>query len=392
MKNVYLIAVLTLLSATVALAQEQEEAQVDKKPSCSGFVTNKFWDNWEISVGGGTGTVLTNHPDYGPHKDRFGWNADLSVSKWFHPVFGARIQARYGEYHNFTSDMERVRWGSWYLNGAFLVNFSNWVGGYREDRVYYAVPYLSAGYYGKNFKTRGAFAVGAGLLNKFRVCPQVDINLVIENVAAPAREAPVTFNARVMYTATASVGITYRFRERTFKRGAAGYTTSQIESLKEEIASNMAIADAAAAENRKLKTSLAAAEKKADDYAAELEKLSAATPDCPVCPVGDVVIFFDRNVSVLSAKDMTRLDILAEAINESDGTFAISGYADAATGTAEINTKLSEQRAKNVYDYLIKRGVSADRLTYGGKFDPAAEPYPGKVEANRAAFVRVSQQ
>ena len=56
MKRFYLVTLaVTLLSVTTLLAQEKKDTSVvDPKPSVAGFVTNKFWDNWEISIGGGT--------------------------------------------------------------------------------------------------------------------------------------------------------------------------------------------------------------------------------------------------------------------------------------------------------------------------------------------------
>ena len=44
---------------------------------------------------------------------------------------------------------------------------------------------------------------------------------------------------------------------------------------------------------------------------------------------------------------------------------AVNGYTDA-SGIAENNLVLSEERAKSVYDYLIANGINADRLSYKG--------------------------
>ena len=43
----------------------------------------------------------------------------------------------------------------------------------------------------------------------------------------------------------------------------------------------------------------------------------------------------------------------------------MGGHTDA-VGKDEDNMVLSERRAKAVYDYLIERGIEADRLTYRG--------------------------
>jgi OOP family OmpA-OmpF porin len=43
----------------------------------------------------------------------------------------------------------------------------------------------------------------------------------------------------------------------------------------------------------------------------------------------------------------------------------IAGHTDN-IGSEEYNQRLSEARAKAVYEYLISRGISADRLSYIG--------------------------
>jgi outer membrane protein OmpA-like peptidoglycan-associated protein len=52
----------------------------------------------------------------------------------------------------------------------------------------------------------------------------------------------------------------------------------------------------------------------------------------------------------------------------------LGGHTDN-VGRPEANQKLSEQRAKAVYDYLVKKGISADRLTYKGygQTEPVAD-------------------
>ena len=50
---------LILLLAAVALATSVWAQDTPKKPSFAGFVSNGFWDNWEITLGAVSYTHLT---------------------------------------------------------------------------------------------------------------------------------------------------------------------------------------------------------------------------------------------------------------------------------------------------------------------------------------------
>ena len=51
-----------------------------------------------------------------------------------------------------------------------------------------------------------------------------------------------------------------------------------------------------------------------------------------------------------------------------------------------MNTRLAEQRAKKVYDYLISKGVKAENLQYKGYSDPKS-PFKTEQE-NRVTVIR----
>ena len=52
-------------------------------------------------------------------------------------------------------------------------------------------------------------------------------------------------------------------------------------------------------------------------------------------------------------------------IENPDLKIEIGGHTDN-TGTSEYNIKLSEARAKSVYDFLVKYGIDIHRLSYKG--------------------------
>ena len=125
----------------VAFASAAFAEGTPKKPSVAGFVSNGFWDNWEISAGFGTGTAFSNGGNSGSWGDRFGFEGNLSVTKWVHPVFGMRAQLQGGWFNNFDSQIGKMTWPYMFGHLDFMVNASNWIGGYRADRAWYAVPF-----------------------------------------------------------------------------------------------------------------------------------------------------------------------------------------------------------------------------------------------------------
>lgn len=77
-------------------------------------------------------------------------------------------------------------------------------------------------------------------------------------------------------------------------------------------------------------------------------------------------VFFDVNKSVLRPESVQELDRLLAILNENPTLkIQISGHTDS-DGNDESNLKLSDDRAKAVVQYLISKGIKADRLTYKG--------------------------
>jgi peptidoglycan-associated lipoprotein len=91
---------------------------------------------------------------------------------------------------------------------------------------------------------------------------------------------------------------------------------------------------------------------------------SASTPGSAqdfVVNVGDRV-FFDSDSSELNSQARATLDKQATWLNQySRYSFTIEGHADE-RGTREYNIALGARRAQATRDYLVSRGVSAQRM------------------------------
>lgn len=77
-------------------------------------------------------------------------------------------------------------------------------------------------------------------------------------------------------------------------------------------------------------------------------------------------ILFKHDSYELDTSFMTELEKTTALIkNNPQLSFEISGHTDS-VGTAEYNQVLSEQRAKTIYQYLIKQFIKPERLSYKG--------------------------
>ena len=79
-------------------------------------------------------------------------------------------------------------------------------------------------------------------------------------------------------------------------------------------------------------------------------------------------IFFTIGSANASAAETAKIDELAKFLKANPETkVTITGYADAETGSKDVNMRLSKKRADNVAAALTKAGVAADRITTEAK-------------------------
>lgn len=384
--------VFTLTVASIPAMAQEETSTPEPYPSFAGFVTNKFWDNWEISADFGTGFASFSSGNLGGYGDRFGLNGELSVTKWLHPVVGIRGQLMGGNYHTVHPTGGKTAWNFMFAHIDIVSNFSNWIGGYKEDRVYYAIPFAGMGLFASNRHTIN-YAFTAGLLSRFRVCPSVDINLEIKGILGMSCLNPVSYSPRGRFlgTGNVSVGVTYRFGKRDYARPATDCSAEDLKYLKEaaEAAQKEALAAKAAEDN--LKTQLAESQKAAENARQQAEQAAQDLADLQEQHVMDEstpeqCIFFN-NGTVLSESEKLHLSVIADRIKSSkaDRTYTICGYADFSTGSYNYNIQLAELRARTVYNYLIGLGVPAERMTHQGM---GRDAQPFTARGNQVVIIK----
>lgn len=371
MKKFLLSIAILALSAGSVCAQQTAEGLRWK-----GYYNNGFWSNMELSIGGGVTYSAWN--DWGSKQGKFGdnigWTAEIAATKWFNPIVGARLQAVGGELKmsNEAHDKFSSYWIMPHLDG--VINLSNWLGGYRDDRVYYAKIFAGMGVsiVDVNDGASAGFAFDAGMNHTFRLGSAIDLNLEMKTFICSGRDMPDAVSANAgrfgqIYSVT--LGLTYRFNKRGW---SAAYSQSDVDgylaaiaaleaglaqamtneaALIERIEQQQVAHDNILRENRELKTEMVR-----EEHIHTSNVISSSA------------VFFKINSADLSDQAKATLQLVVDAIKESpaDTDFTIIGHADADTGTPEFNQALSERRAEAVYNYLIKQGINKNRLKWKG--------------------------
>lgn len=332
--------------------------------------TNKFWDNWFISAGAGAEMLLGNGDAHYGIGDRISPTFNVALGKWFTPGLGLRLQysgfegkgARkgYGSFAKGTPDASGYydqKFHYMNLHGDVLFNLNALIGGYNPNRVYEVIPYLGAGFthsYSGVTKSQ-ALAVNAGIINKFRVSPVLDVNLELSGMMAEGKfDRELGGKHDFDGVVSATIGLTYHFKQRGFQK---------------PIASKDLISEAELRDLRNKMNSMAAENQSLRD---QLNRKPDVVAETVVKNVGDVtpyMVFFEINSAKISDKETVNIGHLAEYMKKyPDLKVQLFGYADKATGTSAINQKLSAQRAEAVANMLVEKyGISRSRLATEGE-------------------------
>lgn len=363
MKKSFLLVALALFSAG-AYAQNKENDKADKFK----VETNSFWSNWFIDASGGVQMYFGDGDKELSFGKRLAPALDISVGKWFTPGLGLRFgymglkakgATRYAEGHHSTGrlikdDYYKQKWNMMNLHADVMFNLSNMLCGYNEKRVYSFVPFVGLSLLHSYDRPRtNEFGFTAGLVNKFRVSPALDINLEMRGTLMKDG-----FDSEIGGTskdglAAVTLGITYKFCKRGFNRATTVYTGISEDDL------------------ARVQAQLRDAMIYNDQLKDEVETLKNRKPEVVVKEVSTDqtrVIFFPIGKSDITIRDMVTIRLIADGIKDADqnSVYTIRGYADSATGSAAYNQRLSVKRAESVRDALVKEGVKASMLKVEG--------------------------
>lgn len=345
-----------------AFAQTEEVSVVKEKTR---WVTNGFWDNMYMGVGGGAQLYYGEMSTSASFKDRVTPEVSLEIGKWVAPGWGWRLKANGWELKSFVSDktaryrtgdkvdgMMEQKWNYYNLHGDFMFDLMSIFGTYNPKRVYSLIPYVGVGLaYGEN--KNYALAGNAGIINRFRLSNAVDLNLEIQGTLLPDKFDGVAYGKPIDGILGATLGITYKFKQRDFQPYdamcpvALAMMNDQVNQLRGQLA-------ACEDQNSKLASALAACKSQKPTVQQIIE-----SGEIPY-----TTVLFVINKAVVRPDQMLALSNAAEMMKKNpDKTYTVVGYADKQTGTSEYNMLLSEKRANAVAKVLVDEfGVNPSQL------------------------------
>lgn len=400
-KATFLAAALMLAASSIASAQVFETNRDENGNIVRGaYLTNKWNDNWFIGIAGGVQSLYSKD-----NKMMITPEVDLTVTKWFTPVIGARLgyQGFYGRegyqsgstyfpdgpgnhsyFQSFDPQKNILDYGMFYIHGDVIWNAINTFWGYKQDRFWNIGLYAHAGYLKLYDNKEGNFkglncprhdreaGVGLGILNNFRLGERLVLTVDLRDINFSGRFHTQDGRNRVN-NLSASAGLAYNFNSTYWKR-SRGIEKNLDNALMSEREARAALdaaqkaADALRGENAQLAGKVGALEE-------EIKKLQdAAVDEIIVVPTSelqrrinsaDLVLYYELGVSKLNFSERHHLSDFVKASLEADPkhVFFLTGSADKGTGTEEINIRLSHERAELVKQMMIEKlGVPANQV------------------------------
>lgn len=338
--------VFTLLTAALTIVSIS--AQSEKS---SPNYTEKWNDNIFISAGGGASIGLRN----GNYGNGF-WRAvnptiNIALGKYINPLWSYRLQTN-GSWRMSLRDANTgIRDKQEYLNIGMdaLFNLTNAFLGYdpseKLEVSVFGGPYA-------NLTISNGFdawrpGVSAGLQTKYNLNKYLSVDL--EGRMGANRD--INIKKKETWYGELSLGVSYIFNGKEFKNcNKHDLCLAEQKVLNDQInADKNQITD--------LQNQLAAAKQ-----IKPTEVVKVVTKKCDDAS-GPIVLFFQIGKADINDQGKANIQLAAKAIKaDPNGIYCVTGYTDKATGTPELNKKLSELRANNVYNALVAEGINVSQL------------------------------
>jgi outer membrane protein OmpA-like peptidoglycan-associated protein len=393
MKKIMFLAALFMGATISAFAQSTEtvtETRTVKETVTDQTERQSFWSNTFLSVGVGGQMLFGDHEKEMKFGDRISPALDIAFGKWITPEVGVRLMFSSWRINGATQNNELSDGGAvdgkpWFgywltdqkinymnLHGEVMFNLSNLFCGYNPKRIWNVSPYIGMGWM-RIFSDEKTNEIGAnlGIYNSFRLSDALDLNLDVRGTLVNDDFDGERGGRNEEGVLSATVGLSYKFKPRGFKSKVITILDqTEIDRLRQQM-------NELNAENERLKN------KPAETITNTELLLKEIVAPC--------MVVFPINTANLSQDERVNLSMFAENVKKQDKgiVYSITGYADAATGTKEINDPLSKARAEAVYRCLVDEfGISESQLIidYKGGVENMFYDNPAM---SRAVIVRI---
>ena len=351
------------------------------------ITAHEAMDNIYVGVNAGAGTTVKGPNSFSKFTPTFG----VRVGKNFTTVFGLVLDAQ----AYFNTEKNSVLINSFDVDLLGSANLMNAFSGYKGEPRFFEVSVLGGFGYshsngstitnGMNSRVGVNFAFNLGKEKAWQVYVEPTMTWQLSNYG----KDPLTNDVlRMKYNINHSLfglkaGVNYKFKT---SNGTHNFAIEQLRDQAEIDALNSQI-NGLRGENDGLKSQNAAKD-------AKIAELQKALTDCQnkPAPVVDAKVanlqpsvVFSQGKSKVENSQLANIEMIAKYMKANkDAKVKISGYASP-EGSKEINQKLSEQRANNVKDVLVKKyKIAADRIETEGL--GATDKLFDQVEFNRVAL------
>lgn len=357
----------------------------------------KGGDNWFISIQGGVNHSLSENARFGSFGDMTKPSFALSVGKYFSPAIGARLQFAYMKQESRANSEAIEAYPQIYGDGNYgfnvfggyldgLFNLNNIFGQYRESSRFSVVGILGMGFntsggfddkvkawdkapsegfapYKVYTESKTYFALRGGLQFNYILSKAFDLGLEATFNATDDGYNGTRYDRKWDSYANVMLGLTYHFKDQYGDRRFR-YTELNDQAMIDDL-------------NRQINEERAKVQPEPEPVV-EVKKEVVKNE-----VLGMTVSFaIDKyNITDIQKKNVAEAAKYLE--EHTDVNLIVTGYADVQTAYPAYNLKLSERRAKAVYDMMVKEfGVDPSRIRIDFKGD-TVQPYQIKNEWNR---------
>ena len=368
--------------------------------------SNKAGDNWYVGLNAGVATPISqfsvNGEEWGRLKG-FAPKLGVRVGKNLTTVFGLALDAdMYFESSEKSMMKEYTFIDAINVDIMGTFNLSNAFAGYQgQPRGFEVIALVGGGYSHTYGNVSSGLNAKAGVDFAFNLGADKAWQLYIEPALVLGQPAPtwsnpfrkVTFGNDSKWNAIGqvSVGLNYKFGN---SNGSHNFKKEQLRDQAEIDGLNAKINELRADVNAK-DGQLSAKDQQIADLKAKLAACEArptATVVEKKVETLQPIVIFRQGKSVIDPAQYASIEMIAKYMkNHPESNVLVQGYASP-EGSAELNQKLSEQRAEVVKNALIKKyKIAASRITTEGL--GATDKLSDEVDFNRVAmFVDTTKQ